>query len=53
MTYTEHLIEELYKILGKIDQLCDQAGVYNKHEKELVALYATLDVIIGKIENSK
>jgi hypothetical protein len=56
MTSKEYLIQKLNKILKEIDQLCDQVGTFKEsrqYEKDLVALYSMLDVIIEKIENSK
>jgi|TARA_R100000664_G_C2732697_1_gene122903 hypothetical protein len=56
MTSKEYLIQKLNKILKEIDQLCDQVCTFKEsrqHEKDLVALYSMLDVIIEKIENSK
>tara|TARA_R100000388_G_C7160596_1_gene119005 strand:+ start:46 stop:216 length:171 start_codon:yes stop_codon:yes gene_type:complete len=56
MTSKEYLLQRLNEILKEIDQLCDQAAIYKEsrqHEKDLVALYTMIDVIIEKIENSK
>jgi hypothetical protein len=56
MTSKEYLLQRLNKILKEVDQLCDQAVTFEqtkKHEKDLVALYTMIDVIIEKIENSK